>query len=96
MSDLSQLKFFILDMDGTIYLENDLLEGSLDFLTELKAADKDYIFLTNNSSKNRADYQQKLQRMGIEAAAEKIINSGEITAFYLAEAGEKKGSEFIF
>ncbi|MGP3779322.1 HAD-IIA family hydrolase [Halanaerobium saccharolyticum] len=91
MSDLSQLKFFILDMDGTIYLENDLLEGSLDFLTELKAADKDYIFLTNNSSKNRADYQQKLQRMGIEAAAEKIINSGEITASYLAEAGEKKG-----
>ena len=91
MSDLSQLKFFILDMDGTIYLENDILKGSLDFLTELKAADKDYIFLTNNSSKNRADYQQKLQRMGIETAAEKIINSGEITASYLAEEGEKKG-----
>lgn len=91
MSELSEIKFFILDMDGTIYLENDILKGSLDFLAELEAAAKDYIFLTNNSSKNRADYQQKLKGMGIETAAEKIINSGEITASYLREQGNKKG-----
>lgn len=91
MSELSEIKFFILDMDGTIYLENKILKGSHDFLAELEAAGRDYIFLTNNSSKNRADYQQKLGQMGIDAAAEKIINSGEITASYLAEQGDKQG-----
>ncbi|MFW6267087.1 MAG: HAD-IIA family hydrolase [Halanaerobium sp.] len=90
MSDLNQIKFFILDMDGTIYLEQDILAGSLDFLAELESADKNYIFLTNNSSKNRADYQHKLKQMQIEVSAEKIINSGEITASYLAEQGKKR------
>ena len=90
MNDLNGIKFFILDMDGTIYLENDILEGSHDFLAALEAKDINYIFLTNNSSKNRADYQQKLAKMKINTAAEKIINSGEITASYLADQGKKK------
>jgi len=90
MSNLKNIKFFILDMDGTIYLEKNILEGSLDFLKKLETTDRDYIFLTNNSSKNRADYQQKLAQMQIEVAAEKIINSGEITASYLAEQGNNK------
>ncbi|RAK09757.1 NagD protein [Halanaerobium saccharolyticum] len=91
LNDLKEIKFFMLDMDGTIYLENDILKGSLDFLEKLEKTDRDYIFLTNNSSKNRADYQQKLAQMQIEVTAEKIINSGEITASYLAEEGNKKG-----
>jgi NagD protein len=91
MVDLKEIKFFILDMDGTIYLEKDILKGSLEFLAQLEKTDRDYIFLTNNSSKNRADYQQKLAGMKIKVAPEKIINSGEITASYLAQQGKKKG-----
>ncbi len=91
MVDLKEIKFFILDMDGTIYLEKDILEGSLEFLAQLEKIAKDYIFLTNNSSKNRADYQQKLAGMKIEVTPEKIINSGEITASYLAQQGKKRG-----
>ena len=91
MSDLKEIKFFILDMDGTIYLEKNILKGSLDFLSQLEKTDRDYIFLTNNSSKNRADYQRKLGRMEIEVAPKKILNSGEITASYLAEQGQQKG-----
>lgn len=91
MAALKDIKFFILDMDGTIYLENDILKGSLDFLQKVKKTGRNYIFLTNNSSKNRKDYQKKLKAMNIEAQAEQIINSGEITASYLAEQGNKKG-----
>ena len=93
MSNLDQIKFFILDMDGTIYLENDILKGSLDFLKKVRESGRDYIFLTNNSSKNRADYQKKLAKMNIKADPEQIINSGEITAAYLSDQGEKKGKE---
>ena len=91
MSDLKDIKFFILDMDGTIYLENKILPTTLDFLAKLKATNRDYILLTNNSSKNRNDYQQKLSKMQIELPPEKIINSGETTAAYLADQGRKKG-----
>jgi NagD protein len=84
MTKLDEISFFILDLDGTIYLEDKLLKGSLDFLIKLKNQQKNFVFLTNNSSKNRADYQQKLADLGIDVPAEKIINSGEITAAYLA------------
>jgi NagD protein len=91
MNDLKEIKFFILDMDGTIYLEDKILSKTLDFLTKLEETNRDYILLTNNSSKNRKDYQQKLSNMNINLPSEKIINSGEITASYLAKQGNKKG-----
>lgn len=93
MKKLKNIKFFILDMDGTIYLENNRLKGSLLFLKKLKKTNRDYIFLTNNSSKNRADYQKKLAQMKIKVAAAKIINSGEITASYLTQQGTKKSKK---
>ncbi|CCU80105.1 Hypothetical NagD-like phosphatase [Halanaerobium saccharolyticum subsp. saccharolyticum DSM 6643] len=91
MSDLKEINFFILDMDGTIYLEDKILSKTLDFLAKLEKTNKDYILLTNNSSKNRNDYQQKLSKMNINLPPEKIINSGETTAAYLAAQGRKKG-----
>jgi NagD protein len=91
MNDLKEIKFFILDMDGTIYLEDKILSKTLDFLAKLEETNRDYILLTNNSSKNRKDYQQKLSNMNINLPSEKIINSGEITASYLAKQGNKKG-----
>lgn len=87
MPKMKQINFFILDLDGTIYLENKLIYGSLEFLKKLKRNNKKYIFLTNNSSKNRNDYQNKLSKLGIKVKAEQIINSGEITASYLLKQG---------
>ena len=36
MSSLKNKKLFLLDMDGTIYLDNDLFDGTLDFLDYIK------------------------------------------------------------
>ena len=47
---LDKTELFVLDMDGTFYLENDILDGALDFLEAVKKAGKRYIFFTNNSS----------------------------------------------
>lgn len=89
--NLKEINFFILDMDGTIYLEDKIFAETLAFLKKLEKTNRDYILLTNNSSKNRADYQQKLSKMNINLPAEKIINSGETTAAYLANQGKKQG-----
>ena len=52
--DFSKIELFLLDMDGTIYLDHDLINGSLDFINALIATKKKYIFMTNNSSKQKS------------------------------------------
>ena len=49
---LKETDLFVLDMDGTFYLDTDVLDGALDFLEEVKKAGKRYVFFTNNSSKS--------------------------------------------
>lgn len=83
MSILKEKDTFLLDMDGTIFLGNELIEGALDFLDTLKKNGKRYIFLTNNSSKNKLIYVEKLRKLGIDADAEEIFTSGEATTRYL-------------
>lgn len=70
-------------MDGTIYLGDELIEGSLEFLEKLKKENKKYIFLTNNSSKNKDIYVKKLNNLGIAASSEEVFTSGEATTMYL-------------
>ena len=52
MKKLSEKKLFLLDMDGTIYLDENLFPGTLEFLREVKARGGRYLFVTNNSSKS--------------------------------------------
>lgn len=70
-------------MDGTFYLGDCLFEFSARFLDTLKQQGKDYLFLTNNSSKHRGLYAQKITRMGIPMPEDKVLTSGEATALYL-------------
>ena len=83
MTDIKKIKCFLLDMDGTLYLGEDLIDGSLEFLNILRRQGKDFLFLTNNSSKNKTEYQKKLARMGCEVDEEKVFTSGEATTIYL-------------
>ncbi len=83
MDTLKQVKVFLLDMDGTIYLGDELIEGSKDFLKKLKDQGKRYIFFTNNSSKNKDSYVEKLNKLGIDAGREEVFTSGEATTLYL-------------
>ncbi len=71
-------------MDGTVYLGERLLPGVNDLLRYFRRAGKRYLFLTNNSSKRRGDYLQKLRRLGVEGVSEdEIFTSGEAAAGYL-------------
>ena len=84
MSDkLSKAKCFLFDMDGTVFLEDRLLPGAAEFTRHLDQAQIPYYFLTNNSSRSRADYVLKLAGFGLSVPLERIISSGEATAIYL-------------
>lgn len=80
---LSGINVFALDMDGTIYLGQELFPFTKNFLDGLTKAGKRYVFLTNNSSKNADDYLVKLHRMGLEVEKSQIYTSGDATIEYL-------------
>lgn len=88
MRSLKDIKCFLLDMDGTIYLGNSLIDGALDFLKKVEENNKNFIFLTNNSSKNKKAYKEKLANLGCEVEENKIFTSGEATAIYLRKKKE--------
>ena len=85
MKQLNEKKFFLLDMDGTIYLDNDLFDGTLDFLAEVKAKGGRYLFVTNNSSKGTEAYVKKLKAIGIDACDEDFLTSTDATILYLLD-----------
>ena len=83
MKQLNEKKFFLLDMDGTIYLDNDLFDGTIDFLNKVKSKGGRYLFVTNNSSKGVDAYVNKLNKIGIPAVAEDFLTSTDATILYL-------------
>ena len=82
---LRQVKLYLFDMDGTLYLGDRLYDFTVELLDTLKATGRKYLFMTNNSSKSVADYIKKLSRLGIEATREDFITSSQATAYYLKE-----------
>ena len=83
--NLQDVKLFLLDMDGTFYLGDHLIDGSLDFIERVRATGRDFLFLTNNSSHNAAFYVEKLKKMGLVIPREKVMTSGEATCEKLKE-----------
>jgi HAD superfamily hydrolase (TIGR01457 family) len=83
---LVPIRCFLLDMDGTFYLGNRLLEGSLAFLNKLQSTGRQALFLTNNSSKSAEVYLEKLQLMGVRDPFLRVLTSGQAAAQYALKA----------
>ena len=60
---IDDIRVFALDMDGTVYLGEQWIDGAVDFLARVRESGRKYIFLTNNSSKDAAAYVEKLEKM---------------------------------
>ena len=80
---LRSKKLFLFDMDGTLYLGNRLYDFTLELLSTLRATGRQYLSMTNNSSKSVEDYVTKLGKLCIAATREDFMTSSQATAFYL-------------
>ena len=83
LEELRARKGFICDMDGVIYLGNQLLPGVAEFVNWLNENDKRFLFLTNSSERSPKELQQKLQRMGLDIGEEHFYTSALATAAFL-------------
>lgn len=79
---LREKKLYLFDMDGTIYRENDLFDGVLDFLDIIKKQGGRYVFITNNASKSVNDYIAKINKMGIKADESNFLTSVQATVLF--------------
>ena len=84
---LRRKRLFLLDMDGTLYLDDRLFPGAAEFLHHIRAHGGNYLFLTNNSSRGGEAYVEKMRRLGIETTRQDFLTSVDATILYLRAHG---------
>lgn len=73
---------YILDLDGTVYLGDELLPGAREALAELKSR-ASVVYLTNKPLYLPANYAEKLTRLGVQTSAEEVVSSTDALLLYL-------------
>ena len=84
---LENVDAVFLDLDGTIYLGGELIEGALDFLARCDEKGVRRFFLSNNSSRSVSQYLTKLEKMGIPATEDDVLLSTHDLLSWLAKNG---------
>ena len=88
---VGQKRLFLLDMDGTLYLDEHLFDKVPEFLARVRETGGRYLFLTNNSSRGVEGYIEKMRRLGIETERSDYLTSVDVTIAALQrERPEKK------
>ena len=83
ISVLKEKELFIFDMDGTIYLGDNVFDFAVDFINRLRENGKRVLFFTNNASHTDAFYLNKLTSKGFAPKREEIMTSGDVTKVFL-------------
>ncbi len=73
---------YVFDLDGTVYLGEELLPGAEETLATLKERSR-VVYLTNKPLEMPADYAAKLTRLGVATRPEEVISSTDALLFYL-------------
>ena len=74
-----------IDMDGTVYKGMVPIPEAREFISSLKGHDIPYMFVTNNSSKGRREYYDKLRRMGFDIDMRNVLTSGTAALRFLKD-----------
>jgi glycerol-1-phosphatase len=77
----------LLDLDGTVWVADELIPGTEDALTQLRAAGKTVMFVTNDAARSPEEFVRKLWSLGLRASLEEIVTVGAAIQFLLAERG---------
>ncbi|MBO4893850.1 MAG: HAD-IIA family hydrolase [Clostridia bacterium] len=83
MGVFDKTKYFIVDMDGTFYLDGNIIPGSDEFLQKARETGRDFYFFTNNSSNNVEVCRKKLADMGFPVDENRVIVSSAVAIDYL-------------
>lgn len=85
VASLARVRHFLFDLDGTLYLGDELLDGTLHLLDRLRSTGRGYAYVTNNSSRGTRDVALKAEQLGIGVPAGHVITSGGAAVEYLRD-----------
>jgi 4-nitrophenyl phosphatase len=85
----------VFDLDGVVYRGETAVPGAVATLNRLAAEGHSLFFLTNNATRSRADYAEKLVRFGIPCVPEQVMTSAHATALYLQSQGGPGRKVFV-
>ena len=88
LDKLAKVRCWLLDMDGTVSLEDDALPGAANFFEAI--ADSQFIFLTNNSSRHADYYVERMRRLGFDVDRSKMLTSTDALILYLRNTGKQR------
>jgi HAD superfamily hydrolase (TIGR01457 family) len=74
---------FIFDLDGTVYLSDQLIPGADRVIRLIRESGRKVVFLSNKPIQTREDYASKLTRLGIPTPPDEVINSTLVMVRYL-------------
>ena len=83
------IKGLAIDMDGTVYKGSVPIPGAKEFISDLRRNGIPFMFVTNNSSKGRRQYFEKLKVMGFDIDMSNVLTSGTAALRFLKD--ERKG-----
>lgn len=87
---------YMIDLDGTIYRGKEKIPAAKRFIDRLRAQGRDYLFVTNNSTKTPEKVAENLRtNFDIPASAENVYTSALATADYLADLDPKKRTVYV-
>lgn len=78
---------WFLDLDGVVYVGDQVLPGVHQALATLRRLGKQLRFLTNDPRPTREELVARLHRLGIEATVDEVVTCGWATAQRLAAEG---------
>lgn len=83
----------VLDLDGTVYRGRDPLPGAPETVAKFRDRGLDLLFLSNNPTKTRPEYVERLGRMDITAEESEVLSAGTVTTTYLRD---RHGEDDVF
>lgn len=84
---LDRFDFILSDCDGVLWVNNGAVKGAPSAINKLRAKGKRVCFATNNSTKTRVEFLQKLEKLGYEADLDELFPTSYSTAVYLKSIG---------
>lgn len=95
MTVLANARHILIDLDGVLYRGDSALPHAEEFIAWLRAQGISFRLVTNNATLTRAQYVEKLARLGMTVAEEEIFTSSLATQMYLERAGARGERAFV-
>ncbi|XP_048870822.1 glycerol-3-phosphate phosphatase [Brienomyrus brachyistius] len=92
---LDSVESVLFDCDGVIWRGDEAITGAADVINLLKQNGKRVFFLTNNSTKTRRMYVDKLRKLGFNASEEDVFGTAFCSAVYLKSEAKLNGKVYL-